>query len=273
MPGGGPGTQQQQQQQSGGMPMYAVHPDGYSTVPIQPTYAINGGDAYNQGVVNHVRPHGGGGLDGGPIGGDQQLLPQHMPAMGSPPQPPMPAPQQVYMSAQGTYVVAGADDGRSNGVSSAGSGGGGGGGGAGSGNGTSMQPMLVYQQGGNAQQGQQGPSGADQAASQMFLPMSQAGYGYVPQMSHLQAGGVPVYQMAGPALDGGAQPSTRSNGVAAAGGGGAGGGGGGAGGGNGNGGNGRTSPVSPTLASPQSGAPPAQSFQVRMWFHLHTTRV
>lgn len=246
------------------MPMYAVHSDGYSTVPIQPGYAMNGGDAYGQGVVNHVRPHGppghahgGGGLDGGPMG-DQKLMPQHMPAMGSPPQPSMPAPQQVYMSAQGTYMVAGGDDGRSNGVSSAAGAAGGSGGAA------NMQPMLVYQQGGNAQQGQQGP-GADQAASQMFLPMSQAGYGYVPQMSHLQAGGgggVPVYQMAGAALDGGAQPSTRSNGVVSGGGGSGSGGGGG--GGNSNGGNGRTSPGSPTLASPQSGAPPPQSFQVRL---------
>lgn len=236
------------------MPMYAVHSDGYSTVPLQPTYAINGGDAYGQGVANHVRPHvnahaHGGGLDGGPMA-DQHLLPQHMPAMGSPPQPPMPAPQQVFMSAQTAYVVAGGEDGRSNGVSSAGGAGAGAGGGAG-GSAASMQPMLVYQQGGN---GQTGP-GADQAGSQMFLPMSQAGYGYVPQVTHLQAGGVPVYHMAGAALDGGAQPSTRSNGVAS--------GGGGAGSGNGNGGNGRTSPVSPTLASPQPGGAPPQSLQVR----------
>lgn len=288
MPGGGAGTQQQHQQSSApppGMPMYAVHSDGYSTVPVQPTYAVNGGDAYGQqqqqqqGVLNHLPPHTHGVQGGGPdVGGaitgvgdqqQQQLVAPHMsPVMGSPQQPPMAAPQKVYMSAQGTYVVA--DGGRSNGVSSAGSAGGAGGG-VGSGNAAAgMQPMVVYQQGGNAQ-GQQAPGGGDQAAagSQMFLPMSQAGYGYVPQMNnHLQpGGGVPVYQMAGTALDGGVQPSAgRSNGVASGSGGvgGAGtGGGGGGGGGDSTGGNGRVSPGSPSLTSPQPGPPPPQSFQVQ----------
>ncbi|CAN0492540.1 unnamed protein product, partial [Ectocarpus sp. 8 AP-2014] len=74
-------------------------------------------------------------------------------------------------------------------------------------------------------------------------------------MAHLQAGGgVPVYQMAGAGIDGG-QTNARANGVAS-------GGGGGGGGGGGNGGNGRVSPLSPSVASPQPGAPHPQSFQV-----------
>lgn len=89
----------------------------------------------------------------------------------------------------------------------------------------------------------------------------------MPQMTQLQAGGVPVYQMAGPGLDGG-PVSSRPNGVA---GGSASAGGGGLGVG-GTGGGGRGSPGSPSMNSPQQPAPhagphqaqqpPPQGFQV-----------
>ena len=187
--GAGAGASQQQPSSPPGVPMYAVHGEGYSTLPIQQAYALNG-DAYAQGVVSHLAPQhahaahgltqmqagqggGGGGVDGQISGvGDQQLLGPHMSGMRSPAHPPLPAPQQMYVSAQGTYVVAAGNSGGSNGVASTGGGagmaasGGGGGGGGGSGSGgagghlqsgaAGLQPMMVYQhQGSNAPQQQQ----------------------------------------------------------------------------------------------------------------------
>lgn len=277
--------------------MYALHGDGYSTIPIQ--YALNG-DSYAHGVVGHVPQHPqpqhglgqmqgsqGGSLDGSV--GDQQLLaPQHVSGMGSPPHPPMPTPQHLYMSAQGTYVLASGNGAGSNGNSagngasgsSSGNGGSGGRGGHLQSSGSVLQPpMMVYghkHQGGNAppqraqqhqqqqrqqhqQQHQQPPSQQSQStsgsteaaahatATQMYLPMSQAGYGYVPpHINHLQtAGGVPIYQMAGPTLDSAPPAGVRTV---------AGGGGAGVSGGN------RGSPGSPTLVTPAAAS--AQGFQV-----------
>lgn len=301
-----------------GVPMYAVHGDGYAAVPVQHTYALNG-DAYAPGVVSHLPPHthgigqmqqhgahgaggiegSGGGGGGGPMGaGDQQLVAPHMSALGSSPHPSLTgAPQQMYMSAQGTYVVAGGNGGGSNRLGSSaggsegtggasgagGSGGGGGGGGHHQAGGGGIQPMMVYQGGSGAPppqqhqhnqgQGQQQPHGAEQphgavsttaaaaAASQMYLPVSQAaaaGYGYIPQIT--QMAGVPVYQMAGPGVDGG-QAGGRPNGVA--------GGGGSAGNGINGGGSGRGSPggsssitSTPSTAPPHQPPPPPQGFQV-----------
>ncbi|CAN0050155.1 unnamed protein product, partial [Laminaria digitata] len=137
---GGGASQQQQPSSPPGVPMYAVHGEGYSTLPIQQAYALNG-DAYAQGVVSHLPPQhahaahgltqmqagqggGGGGIDGpiSGVGDQQQLLGPHMSGMRSPPHPPLPAPQQMYVSAQGAYVVAAGNSGGSNGVSSAGGG-------------------------------------------------------------------------------------------------------------------------------------------------------
>lgn len=217
--------------------------DGYSTMPMQHTYTLNG-DSYGQGVVGHVPPHGlnqlqgpqgGTTLDSSASVGDQQLLGPHLSGMSSPPHPPVPAPQHMFMSSPGTYMIASGSGARSNG--SASSGGAGSGGPSGSGGSGNMQPPIIYGHQGNgpAQQTQQqsphqshqqlpsAAGGAESvthgAASPMYLPLTQAGYQYAPpHLNHLQsAGGLPMYQMAsGPEGSPGAG-SGRPNGVTAGG--------------------------------------------------------
>lgn len=300
--GGGGNMPPPQNPAPAGIPMYAVHNDGYSQVPMQHTFALNG-DAYPQGVVPppHAHTHGLGQMQNHQSGtgngsggmetpnssatGDQQLLaPHHLSSMGSPPLQPMSTPQTMFMPAQGTYMLAGGNGGGgSNGVSSAGGGGmngggvgGGGGGGSGGagghlqpggggGGGGGIQPLMVYQpQTGNGppppmqqqQQQQQGGAsggehGAAATATHMYVPMPQTAYGFIPHVAQMQGGGgLPLYQVAGPTLDG-SQGTSRSNGVAGGGVGSAGASGGGHGNGSG----------SPTIASPPSNGPSGQQLQ------------
>lgn len=274
----------------GGVPVYVHGSDSYN-IPIQHTYALNG-ESYGQSVVGHVPAHGLGQMQGpqsagleGLGSGDDQLLSAHMSGMSSPSHPSVPAPQHVYMPAPGTYMVPGGNGAGSNGsASGGGAGGGGSSGGSGGGGGHVQhgagglqQPMVLFghqpQANGpppSAQQhqppqqqqlqsshpaaGSGAESGAHASASPMYLPITQAGYQYVPpHLSHLQsASGVPIYQMA-PGLDG-SQAAGRPNGVVAASPAGAPASTGSA--------SGRGSTGTPQLASPSSGAPPAQSFQV-----------